>query len=264
MRKKRMEDNYNPEQLRIDNEIRKTKLMLEKGAVFSDVSDQDNLPPEVENEFLRNIEMFDQAFNSAKQISVYDFIGKPSYKKCNEIRDHKIGLELETLMQSLNDNGIALDTLCDVDERLLYTFITEELFFHEIDDMRVEGMVCHFIYEDFHPNHEYDIRNHATDFVRSFLDKDSDYFTTFMTKESENDISYKNIRGAFNSFTIREFEILYVTFNEQHANVNFKIDFTGIIESSHELLHFSGQGNMEMVYLYDFWCIHKVNFPGIN
>jgi hypothetical protein len=251
----------NLEQLRIENEIRKTKLMLEKGAVFSDVSDHDNLPPEVENEFLRNIEMFDKAFSSAKQISVYDFIGKPDYKKPNEIPDNMIGVELESLVQSLNDNGIALDMLCDVDNRSLYTFITEELFLHEIDDMRVEGMVSHFIYEDFHPNHEYDIRNHASDFVRSFLNKDSDYFTTFMTKESENDISYKNIRDSFDSFSIEGFEILSATFNEQKANVTFSISFSGIVESSQELLHFSGPGIMELVYLYDFWCVQKVKFP---
>jgi len=39
---------------------------------------------------------------------------------------------------------------------VIYKFITEELFDHEMDDIMLPGFVHHFIYEEFHPNHEYD------------------------------------------------------------------------------------------------------------
>ena len=42
--------------------------------------------------------------------------------------------------------------------RFKYRFITEELFEHEMDDVHVKGMFTHFTYEEFHPNHDYDLR----------------------------------------------------------------------------------------------------------
>lgn len=46
-------------------------------------------------------------------------------------------------------------------------------------------MMCCFIYEEFHPNHAYDIRNHSKDFVVSFLNKETDYYFNSLTKEAE-------------------------------------------------------------------------------
>lgn len=261
MTKKKNNTEDDREKLRFENEMKKIKMTLEKGAVFSEPSNHNDLPPEVESEFLKNIEMFDKAYDSAKRVSLYDFIGRPVFKKSNKIPDSKINAELEKIMQILNDNGIVLETLCDVDERVLYSFITEELFLHEIDDIRIEGMVSHFIYEEFHPNHDYDIRNHSNDFIRSFLDKSSDFYTTFLTKDAENDKSFQHIREAFSTFSLNHFEIMSLSFDEQHANVIFKIDFSGIIENSNEEVHYTGEGNIEMIYIYDYWCVQKIIFP---
>ena len=56
-------------------------------------------------------------------------------------------------MNILNKNSIQLDTICDVEEREIYRFVTEELFSHKMDNMRIPGMMACFIYEEFHPNH---------------------------------------------------------------------------------------------------------------
>jgi len=53
----------------------------------------------------------------------------------------------------------------------LYRFITEELFKEELDDIKIEGMTHHYIYEEFHPNHEHDIKNRCKEFLDEFLNK---------------------------------------------------------------------------------------------
>jgi hypothetical protein len=46
------------EKLRMENELKKMKLMLEHGAVFSESIDSNKLDPVIENEFLRNMEEY--------------------------------------------------------------------------------------------------------------------------------------------------------------------------------------------------------------
>src|SRR5690606_22942096 len=51
------------------------------------------------------------------------------------------------------------------DDMVIYRFITEELVEHQMDDMRIPGMTLHYAYEEFHPNHDYDLRLGAEYFV---------------------------------------------------------------------------------------------------
>ena len=252
------------EKLRIENEIKKIKLTLERGAHFSESDGTNNLDPRLEAEFLDNIEQFEKAYDDCKQISVYDFIGKPEFKKIDEISDEAISQELQKLMDLLSEHSIDLHTICEVEDRELYRFITEELFLHETDDIRVDGMMHNFIYEEFHPNHEYDIREHSTDFMMSFLDKESDYYPMFLTKEAQDSNVLKNFRDAFTSFSLEHFEITSICFDEEKSNVNFNINFSGTIEGSAKTQKFSGEGKLELLYMYDFWCIQSVEFPTIS
>lgn len=249
------------EKLRIENEIKKMKLTLEHGASFSNPDENNELNPLIEAQFLNNIEQFEKAFDDCKRISVYDFIGKPEFRKTDDIPDDEINSEMGKINKVMNENGIFLDTLCEVEDRVLYRFITEELFLHEIDDIKIAGMSNNFIYEEFHPNHEYDIRSHSNDFIESYLDKESDFYTTFLTNEAENDNILKNFRDAFKSFSLNHFEIKSIGFDEENANVIFEINFTGTIEGNSETQNFSGEGIFALLYKYDFWCIQSVKFP---
>jgi hypothetical protein len=258
------EKNFNGDgfdDLRIENELKKIKLMFEHGADFFYPDNQNDLPPELENEFLKNIEEFENACMNSKQIPVYDFIGKPEFRKQDSIPDDEIHDALDSIIELLNDNQIDLSTICKVDDRELYRFITEELFLEDIDDMRIEGMICCFLYEEFHPNHEYDIKDHCAEFITSFLNKESDIYTEFITEEKETIEFLNNFRDAFESFSLIHFLINDVSFNEEHAVVDFKINFSGRIEGTNEKQYFNGRGDMELVYIHEYWCIQKIRFP---
>ena len=248
------------EKLRMENELKKAKLMLEHGAIFSE-PEEGKISPEIENDFLNYIEQFERSFHNSEQISLYDFIHKPEYKLVDEIPDSAIGAELAKIINTLRENEISLDTLCDVQDRELYRFITEELFQHEIDNMRIPGMRTCFIYEEFHPNHEYDIRNNSTYGIRAFLNKKGDFDTINFTKEARDNAWLKHFRDAFKSFSIKKLEITEVSFDEQNALANFFIDFAATIEGSNERQRYKGNGSAELKNVYDFWCIDAIRFP---
>lgn len=249
------------EKLRMENELKKMKLMLEHGAVISEHSDKFPIDPLIENQFLNNIEAFEESYQNANRIILFDFIERPYFIKVDAIPDTQISAELDRIMNILNENGIQLDTLCDVEEREIYRFVTEELFVYEMDNMRIPGMMNCYIYEEFHPNHEYDIREHSIDGIKSFLNKKTNFYTSFFTKEAEEDVYLKHFRDAFKSFSLKQLEITNLKFDEEKASVNFEINFTGKIEGSTEKQRFAGEGSMELLYQYDYWCIQKISFP---
>ena len=255
------ENNEDIERLRMENELKKMKLMLEHGAVFSEPSGENPLDPALENAFLSNIEEFEKNYQNAETIVLYDFIGRPEYFLSDAITDSQISEELKRITNILSENEIRLDTICQVDDRECYRFITEELFLLKTDNMRIKGMMHCFIYEEFYPNHEYDIRQHCTEGIQSFLNKKSEYYTTFFTKEAEEDPWLKSFRDSFKSFSIKQFDITDLSFDEKNATVSFIIDFKATIEGSYEKQRYSGKGSMELVYIYDFWGIQKISFP---
>jgi len=264
------EDELN--KLRIDNEIKKMKLSLEHGANFSS-SDDNKLPPELESQWLNHIQQYEDAFANSKMILVYDLIGNPTYKSVNEIPENEIKIELNKIINLLNKKGIVIDTICDVDDSELYRFITEELFNEKLEDIKIEGMVHHYIYEEFHPNHEHDIKNQCEEFIDELLNKNFKLNPTYIS--ITNEINTKDgiikkeaavkkmeaFRDAFSSFKLHHFNITSLKITEDTADVYFDINYTGCMEDSNEEKVFSGTGSFILKYEYDYWWISNINIP---
>ena len=85
------------ERLKQENEIKRMKLKLEYGADFPAEFKNENLPPEMESQFLDNVMEFEKAFHNSERIMVYDFIGKPEYRKSDTVPDSEISTELDLI-----------------------------------------------------------------------------------------------------------------------------------------------------------------------
>lgn len=266
--------------LRAENEVKKLRLEIEQGAIFGGQFNE--IPPEVEKQFLDNIFAFEKQYAENVQISVYDFIGRPEFQKCDQLSDEQIHIELEKYYGLLNQNNLCLDVLADYEneERLIYAFITEELFSHLVDDIRIPGWMCNFIYEEFHPNHSYDINNRCDEFIEYiFRDKypGDDRFDEFiiqcsdMIREENDPAKYpKKISPAlsnyFNAFPVRNlnsFKINSLEFDKEFGFVKFSIDYDAETESK-EKINFKGNGQFVLICEYDYWVIKKVDMPGLE
>ena len=249
--------------LKQENEEKKKQLQEEFGAKYWSSPNASALPPEIENEFLNQIMAYENSYKETKQVSVYEFIEKPPYRKLYEISDEELSEELENLLTYMNEHQVNLDTLCEVDDRELYRFITEELFLQEMDDMHIPGMMSCFIYEELHPNHGYDIDRYANEFFRSYLDKSTEFSTHELSTNASTQEWHKHFRDAFSRFDIQYFNILTLNFDieKEIAEVEFDCEFTGQVDGSKEVLLFKGKGVMGFVYQWDFWYVDSIKMP---
>lgn len=166
------------------NSAKRSELAEKFGGIF--IEGDSPLPAEIECEFLQRIEEFELKWASHELTSVREFIGDPPVRPVAELTDDELEEELAYLMSALDENDIEIDFCERPDDREVYRFITEELLEHEIDDIRVPGMVCHFIYEEFHPNPEADARAAAKTFVGRLF-TDAEHLMAILARAQEVD-----------------------------------------------------------------------------
>ena len=261
--------------LRVENEIKKMNLTLGHGVNFPSTS-ENNLSPELESQWLDNIQKFEDSIAKNNCVKIYDFVGKPVFKLVDEISETEIEFELNRILNLLGQKGIELHTICEVNNRELYRFITEELLFEETNDMMIEGMTQNYIYEEFHPNHEHDIATRCSEFIVYILNKERDLNSDYMAISNEIHIHdgfinqqdfvkrLEVFREAFSSFHLQQFMITALNIDEDKADVCFDINYSGIIEGENENIIFKGSGGFMLIYKHDYWCINKINIPGIQ
>lgn len=261
--RKPLKREQDPEQLQIDNEIRKLKLQLEYGAGFHNPDPHCKIPPAVEKIFLDQVEEFHKVHSESKKILLYDFIGCPEFKNGDLLSDTQLSIELKRLKKLLLENFIMCDCVYETDDRAVYTFITEELFFQEIENIRIPGMVLHIIYEEYHPNHESDIEQKCCDFIKIFLSKQFDEFIFEDDHDLANMKHLRDFRNAFAGFELHEIKEESVTINNDKAEAVFKLEFSAFVGGSGRE-KISGFARIYLNCKYEWWTINRALFPGMH
>lgn len=244
-----------------ENEFIKMKLMLERGAYFGAPDGSKALDPFIENEFLKNIEQFEAAYENCKKVKLFDYLGRPEFPAPDSISPDRIEEELDKLLSFLNKRDISLDTLCPVDPAVLYRFIVEEFFEIEKDDVHIEGMMSCYIYEDFHPNNEYSLGFEAQDFINDLLYTEEDHYTYHLVKDFAGKQKLIDFRESFSSFSIPEVEIGLIEIADDQARVTANVSFTGLSEGSALEHKFSGECLFSFVHLDEYWYISELELP---
>jgi len=265
------------ENLRIENEILKLKLQAETGAFFGG---SDNLPAEMEQGFLQNVQQFENAWKDAKQDKVYNLIGKPLFKKEHELSDSEIKIELKRLFDLLEKNNIILAMAEDYGDRVIYKFITEELFEYETDDVQLPGFTKNFNYEEFHPNHKMDIHERAMEFLGDWFEKKfsehswelSDPFILsdgIIISKTEVLEKINNVFTFYSSFLNAKYVLAEISFqwDDEKAsglgNAEGDVKYDALLENG-ELVHFEGPFKLYMSNDGGWWSIFYFVFPGFT
>lgn len=272
--KKNQDPQLSPEEeLRAENNVLKVKLKMEYGMQDSDTSE---LPPHVENEWLKYIDTFERQYKDAKVTTVYDFIGRPTYHKWDILTPEQTGVELQRLISILEENDVALDCLCEYDATVIYRFLTEELFQNEMDLIRIPGMTHHFIYEEFHPNHDYELRRETGRFLKSVFGKEwnTEYDGIMLAREStwlgkrRDPAGISAIIIAFQEahrwLRTEEPEIREVGFDLEAgtAEVGGTVLVSGKTNDGQKVMY-EGPFHFRFVREYDSWSISEFSIPGL-
>lgn len=172
--KKNFDDelNLNTEgNLKMENQLLELKLKAEFGAETFSGGD---IPPYVENRFLKNVLEFENSYLKSEEAKICDILGNPRFKPEPELDDREVELYLEQVNDKLQKHNITVDFGGSYDNRTKFKFITEELFEECIFQTGIPGMMMHFIYEEFHPDHKIDLESKAQKFISAWFEQDTD------------------------------------------------------------------------------------------
>ncbi|MDP2885651.1 MAG: hypothetical protein Q8P51_11605 [Ignavibacteria bacterium] len=267
---------FEEEQERIQktlNEAKKRRIEEKFGARFS--NNESVTPSDVESQWLNYIEEFERQFEIAKRVTVWEYLGFPSFKPLGEIPREKLEAELDDVEDLLLWNGIVVDCLAGVSDEDLYRFITTELINEEIDDMRIEGMRTRFIYEEFHPNDEYDAKSAAEHFLWDLFERYEDCAVRGFAEDEIFDpsgkrISIEDVRALIGSFyrrhpafTFHKFECLACILDGEYATVRLEGEWSGVIADSMESVSHKGVADLRLKKSpYGGYDVVRANIPG--
>ncbi len=130
-------------------------------------------PPELEADWLRSIEEFEQQFAAAKQTTVRRFIGSPPVVPLAQIPPSELKRALGALVALLESHNVVVHFGRAVSDGEAYRFLTEELLDHEMDDIHIEGLTQNFLYEEFHPDDRHEAAVAAEFFLRGLFAGDA-------------------------------------------------------------------------------------------
>jgi hypothetical protein len=204
------------ENLRMQNEFLKLKMMAESGAIFGG---GENLPPEIENQFLNNILEFEKKHATSKQQRIKDILGNPTFEKEEKLDDKTFKKVYKILKDLLMKHQLQIDFSRERSDRFKYNFITNEFMEHEIPFFFAKGMTSYFSYEEFHPDHELDIRERTNQFLDDFLERklnpETYYLEDQIAEPDGNIIPRENF--------MKRFEAMYEA-TESFEDFSFEID----------------------------------------
>jgi hypothetical protein len=221
------------EKLKLENQIKKLKSEMNGGKIVSKGT-FDGLPPEIESMFLDGILEFEEKLKNKVEITIHEKIKFHVFPNEADLTDEEIEIELENARELFMKNQLIISTMFDVDSRILYKFISEEFINMKMVDVGIKGMMSHYTYEDYHPNHHAFISEFTQFFVENFFDLSSDEYINFVTPEFEKNQTYTLFRDAYESFEVENVAVedLEVFEDEETAVSYVSFDLIGKIENS--------------------------------
>ena len=263
------------ENKRMENELLQLKLMAELG-VEAHISE--NTPPSIENIFLKNMLAFEAGLAEAEEIRIYELIGKPEFIPEAKLDDLSLEAAFNKLMDLINQKQIALDFLETYDCRFKYKFITEELFEEKVMNVQLPGMIMHFIYEEFHPNHTLDIEHKAEKFISSWFRQKKEHLAFSLTDELilpdgriwNKDKIMDRISKVFDSypqFINDKYTMTDINFELQEdvgmAYAEGILKYTAFTEDR-DRIQIEGPFKLYFTLEYEWWSIYYFVLPGFE
>jgi hypothetical protein len=185
MAKKKKEKNE--DELKDENDFLKMSLMAEYGGDFIGGSD---LPPDVENLFLKQIKDFHKKQSKALPKKIYEIINEPDYDHTADLSDKEIKIKLKKLLKKLADKGIIVSSIMQVPEREMYRFITEDVFKTVVQYAKGTNMLLNIFYEEYFPSDEAEVKILAQDFIVFVFDLTAVFI--------DHDLFAQNIKNSYN------------------------------------------------------------------
>jgi hypothetical protein len=228
-----------------------------------------------ESQWLNHIEEFERQFENAKRISIRELLGSPTFRSVDEIPPEKLEAEVDRVLDLLSRIDVVVDCLADVSDEDLYRFLTTELINEKIDDIKIEGMRHCFIYEEFHPNDEYDAKSSAEHFLWNLFGRYEEHVAQAFADDEMYDPLGRRITRAemqniirsfydsYAAFTSNKFECIGCSLEGEYALVTLEGEWAGLKAEPLESVSHRGECLLKMKKRpYGGYDLIQVNIPG--
>jgi hypothetical protein len=265
------------ENLKIENEILHLKLKAELGG---ELLGSGSLLPALENQFLKNILEFEHAYANSGQVKIFDLIGRPSFNHIDSLNDEEISQALQEIDLLLKQKQIILEFSGTYHPRLRYKFITEEFFEQQTDSLQIAGMITHYFYEEYHPDHRSEIESKVTAFIEGWIHRETDMYSIELSDSiispdgtvfSKEHVLHKiqEVFAAYHQFLESSYSIESIVFdlnedNETGSGLVQGFMSYNAISVKGDTVKFEGSFEFRLLMEYNWWSVTYFIFPGIT
>jgi hypothetical protein len=125
------------DQLRIENEIIKMKLMLEHGARFSSGDGSTTMDPALEHAFLKHVLAMEEEHKKGNSLTVFEKLGCPADIPAPEdLTEDELPAALHQLQERLSEQGIQVRPVeQNIDPAEFYRFLSKDLMNVKVHDI---------------------------------------------------------------------------------------------------------------------------------
>ena len=258
--------------MRWENDILKLKLQAEFGANIGSMGEQ--VPPEIEQQFLQHVYEFEKAWESKVESTVGDWLGHPVFAFFQDIPAEEQQAEYVNVLALYAEKGISVDFLHEYPLETKYRFAAEELLHLQTRFVKMPGLVIGFTYEEFYPNHAAEMEQRASAFIEGWLELNAEKCLENCSKEMIDHLGFtdqekiaKKMTLIFDSYTKcsdTHFEIDQVSYDLQHNTADATIGALGYVEGTiswfahldnGEILPFAGNFKLYLERQSDYWSI---------
>lgn len=274
-----LDDGQEEEDLNLENEIMKLKLQAEFGAKFGEI--EGNLPPELEQQFLKHVYNFEKAWEKQESIKVSQLIDGHVFAPFETLDKEEMEKAWAEVLEVYGNKNINVDFINEYPLEVKYRFATEELPMHETMFVNMPGMMLGFIYEEFHPNHAAEMEDRLTEFLDGWFDLDGAKCVAATSGEIVSDKGIlskeellRKLNLVFDSFTHFEDAGFFVTttsYDLEDLGEDNPLEGLGFVEGSiqwkavmenGEGISFSGPFKFYFERRFGWWSIIYFVMPG--
>ncbi len=260
-----------------ENKFLKMKLMLEKGAVFGKMGDEDVLSPELENEFLNRIIEFETQLENRKQVKIRERLGNPGpFQPAEKLSDEEIEEAWRGFEDLMAENEISLSACSPrVTKRQLYQFILNEFLDYEMDDISVPGMMYCFIYDEFHPDPLYECEQVALRCIRQFFSRqplmDYEFVKEGVEVNGMTELTSEEVASKVKKFTDLFDSVEYEELENGEAEISgengcVKGSYIAIAYIDREKFTLKGtwEVNLKKDTEHEYWLAERIMIRGVD
>jgi len=275
-----------PRDIQAENDFLKLKMMAEWGASFG--GNADPLSPELENQFLKQVQAFETAYHAASPGTFSDTVGRPPYLPWQEVQQLPYA-EQEALVNEVlafyQQNGVDVCFEFEYPPAVKYQFLVEELPGRPNYFGVVPGMMVGVIYEEYHPNHGAVIEATTDDFMEGLVHLDIEQLKLTLSPVQvlpdgpyPTEILLKALADKFQTIAALddlEYSIMQTSYdlsketegeNETIAGLGYSeglVKFT-VVKKDGSSRPISGPFKFYFQFEYGCWSIMYIIFPGMG